>query len=750
MTTPPAADLALLMEALVEERITPEQLAQLESCVLRDPAARTFYFDYLELHGNLYWDAAVTEKAGDAARDEFGLESGTLDRVLEDVTSQTVNGAAASVLSGSLAKAAAPSEANFARRLTRRHFALFGGAALVASLLIAVLLFRAGAPQHGPQVVNVPTSGEPVEQPSQMEAPPSQETPTTQPAEIANRQERMPSLPSASTSNTPAEVVAAAPATSSNSRTESIAKPEGTAPEQSHSGSSEVLLSFINEQLREGWRTAGIEPSPRADDAEWLRRVYLDIAGHIPPVKELEAFLADRSEDKRERMIDRLLDDSAYVRNFASIWANLLVGRRSPPEVNREALLAFLRRQFARNVPWNETVSELIAAEGRGDQNGAVNFLVAHMNDGAIPATAITSRLFLGRQVQCTQCHNHPFNDSKQDEFWELNSFFAQATTIRHEKYDPQTGRMQLETIELAMRDVEGPVYFERRNGLMQVAYPAFAGKRVDPSAQTNRRQELARLIASHDSPMLAEALVNRMWQHFFGYAFTRQVDDIGPHSEISHPELMARLADEFARSGYDVKQLIRWICRSEAYHLTSRFSATNTDDNPEAGDLPLFSRMYVKPMSAEQLYDSLLIASQAHRAVSVNWDQEQRRRQEWLQQFVLSYDTEENDEASTFNGSIPQSLMMMNGELMDNAVSTARGTYLHTILTERTSDTEKIKKLYLSALSRYPTQAELAAVRKVLRVGRSQRGQQLALNTQAYQDIYWAFLNSNEFILNH
>src|SRR5690606_37419339 len=110
----------------------------------------------------------------------------------------------------------------------------------------------------------------------------------------------------------------------------------------------------------------------------------------------------------------------------------------------------------------------------------------------------------------------------------------------------------------------------------------------------------------------------------------------------------------------------------------------------------------------------------------------------------------EENDEASTFNGSIPQSLMMMNGELMDNAVSTARGTYLHTILTERTSDTEKIKKLYLSALSRYPTQAELAAVRKVLRVGRSQRGQQLALNTQAYQDIYWAFLNSNEFILNH
>ena len=175
---------------------------------------------------------------------------------------------------------------------------------------------------------------------------------------------------------------------------------------------------------------------------------------------------------------------------------------------------------------------------------------------------------------------------------------------MRSEKYDAASGRMVVENVSLSTRDVDGPVYFETRNGLMKVAFPRYNQTPVDPGRDTDRRRELSRLITHDERPLVAEAAVNRMWGHFFGHGFTRQVDDLGPHSAPSHPAVLARLSEEFVRSGYDQKQLIRWICQTEAYQLTSRLNATNASDDPVAGDAPLFSHMYVKPMTAEQLYD--------------------------------------------------------------------------------------------------------------------------------------------------
>jgi hypothetical protein len=520
-------------------------------------------------------------------------------------------------------------------------------------------------------------------------------------------------------------------------------------------GSAEVLLGFVNRRVREAWQANGVEPSGRADDAEWLRRVYLDLVGHIPPVDVIEKFLADQSASKRSVLVDRLLDDPDFVRNWSTIWTNLLIGQMTPAGVNRSALQAFLRQSFNRNRPWNEVVSDLIAAEGRADENGAVNFLLAHLNEDAIPATAITSRLFLGRQVQCTQCHDHPSNGWKQQQFWELNSFFQQASVVRSEKFDPATGQMRKGIVELAMRDFEGPVYFETRTNLMKVAFPRFGTASVDPGRATNRRRELAKLLTQGDQPMVAEALVNRLWGHFFGQSFTRQADDMGPHNPPSHPDVLTRLTNEFVRSGYDQKQLMRWICQTEAYQLTSQYNESNTVDDPAAGEVPLFSHMYVKPMTAEQLYDSLLIVSQGDVSGRVRWEQSEQQRQEWLQQFVTTFDTEENNEESTFKGSIPQSLMMMNGELVDRAVSIAPGSYLAKILSEKGSETEKITKLSLAALSRPPTVKEIASIKKLLRSSPAHRAprdrqRQVAVHSEGLQDVYWAFLNSSEFILNH
>ncbi|MEX0704284.1 MAG: DUF1549 and DUF1553 domain-containing protein, partial [Planctomycetales bacterium] len=510
---------------------------------------------------------------------------------------------------------------------------------------------------------------------------------------------------------------------------------------------SDTVVAAINAELRQGWSDNEIEPSPVASDAEWVRRVYLDLAGHIPSADEVEQFTADKDPAKRSKLIERLLDSPDYVRNFTAVWTNLSIGRQTPARVSRDGMEKFYREAFGRNRPWNDVVYDLVSAEGHYERNGAVNFLLAQlqMNDEAVQATAKTTRLFLGIQVQCTQCHDHPFNDWKQDQFWQFNSFFRQMAKVDHRKYDPQSGRMVDDFSELVDRDFTGPVYFEKRSGEMRVAYPQYEGQKVDPGLSTDRRAEFAKLIVQGDKPLLAQAMVNRMWGHFFGYGFTKPVDDIGPHNPPSHPQLLEQLSGEFVKSRYDVKQLIRWIVNSEAYNLTSRVGPKNENDNPAAGEIAQFSHMYVKQMQAEQLFDSLVVATEAHKSGRTSWEEAERQRRAWMQQFVIAFDTDEADEATTFNGTIPQALMMMNGELVKNATSLKPGSYLHRTLSDPGTDAAKVRRLYLTTLSREPTRTEEAATTRLLRPIRDPN-EKLAL----YQDLFWALLNSNEFIFNH
>ena len=502
------------------------------------------------------------------------------------------------------------------------------------------------------------------------------------------------------------------------------------------------LIAFINEQVRKGWAENGMVPSGPAADGEWLRRVSLDLSGHIPDLETTEAFVADKSPDKRFKAIENLLNDPGYVRHFTTIWTNLLIGRATPQNISRPALQKFLRNSFGKNRGWDKIVVDLLTAEGHYEENGATNFLLSHLNEGAVPATALSARLFLGIQVQCTQCHNHPFNDWKQNSFWEFNSFFKQAQRVEHREYNEKTGRMDFSYFELTRADFEGPVFFERRNGVMEVAYPKYNGVEVSPEGSIDRRKELAAIIVSGEKTQLAEAAVNRMWGHLFGYGFTRPVDDMGPHKAPSHPELLDRLAREFVKSGYDLKQLIRWICNSEAYNLTSRFNDGNMKDDPAAGETPMFSHLYIKSMTVEQVYDSLLVATNAHKTASGGWEQAETRRQQWLQQFVQTFGTDENDESTSFDGTIPQALMMMNGELIQNALKDAQGSTLHKVLTSPAKPADKAKQLYQATLSRVPSDRELKTANMVMKNARSP--------LEAFQDLYWALLNSNEFILIH
>jgi len=708
------AEMTPLLEALCEDRLAPEQAVRLQAVVLSSPEARWFYITYVDLHGSLYWNTAGVGSAEALSSEEIPTRS---DLIEEQQSAPVL-------------------VANSTTHSKQRIVA--GWAAAVAACV--VLLAVAVQFQSDPAVAPVAHQDRPADNQNQVVAPPVVPTP-------AHRQIGPPvELAASNLSKNTAEVVAPTP----------VSNPVVPAPpEPAHEDlDSREVVATINAEIHRGWETAEFRPSAKADDAEWLRRVSLDLIGRIPTVDEAEAFLSNKRPHKRVEMVDKLLDDTAFARNLTTIWTNLLVGRRAEQRVNKPALQKFLRMSFAANRPWNQIVYDLVAAEGNNAENGAANFLIAHLNNDALPATAVTARVFLGEQLQCNQCHNNPFNKSQQATFWELHSFFSQTACVPRQAVDSRTGRQSYAYTELVTNTAGGPIFYETQNGVMRVAFPRFHGEVIDPSPETNRRATLARLMTEGNQPQLAGAYVNRLWEHFLGRGFTPSVDDIGPHSPASHPELLNLLARQFVRSGYDTKQLVRWICASEPYQLSSRFGAGNHDDDPVEGQLPGFSRMYVKSMTPEQVYDSFVIATKAHRAGGVDWEQAESQRQRWLAQFVVDYNTDENEEAMELDGNLVQALTLMNGQLVEKALEASPGTFLGDVMRSRTDEKEKIREMCLAVLSRPPTASEMTQMRKLIRQDSVQiaaRGthRQLA-ESEGYQDLFWALLNSNEFSVVH
>ncbi len=479
-------------------------------------------------------------------------------------------------------------------------------------------------------------------------------------------------------------------------------------------------VEMINEQIRAAWQARKLTPSQQATDGEWCRRLFLDLLGRVPTVDEVTRFTSDRSSDKKLQLVNQLLSNDEqyieqYARNWTTLWTNILIGRAGGGEqdrmTNREGLQQALRRAFQSNMSYDTLVTDLISATGVNKPgetgfNGFVNFLCGKLDENGIQATAKTAQIFMGLQVQCTQCHNHPFNEWKQNRFWELNAFFRQVRAIRR----PNRNR-ELITVELSNQNFSGEdnrpdeaaLFYELRNGKMEAAYPVFIdGDQLENKSgyleEVDRRKELAgRVVGSEFMP---KAIVNRMWGHFLGYGFTKPVDDIGPHNAPSHPELLDRLATEFRKNSCDLKELIRWIVLSEPYSLSSHFNGTNKKDDPSLGEKPMFSHFYLRQMRAEELYESLLVATAAHH-IGGSYEEQEKVKHEWLDQFTIAFGTDDNDETTTFNGTIPQTLMMMNGDLIKKAIGTDKGSFLEQVATNsKLNNAAKITHLFMAALA--------------------------------------------------
>jgi hypothetical protein len=539
-------------------------------------------------------------------------------------------------------------------------------------------------------------------------------------------------------------------------------------PQAEHYGIRQV--KEINEQIAAAWRDAGIPPSADATDGEWCRRVHLDLIGRVPSLGELRAFLADKSPTKKADLVSRLLGDDyvdEYARHWTDVWTTVLIGRDLANErVNRSGMRQYLRRAMSKNTPYDRFMEELVTATGANANrkdvdgfNGATNFLSGKMEEmgveNGVQATAKTAQVFLGLQVQCTQCHNHPFNKGKQNQFWEMNAFFRQTRALRK-----RGGTDDVQWVELVDEDFAGEggnpeeaeLYYELRNGLMKVAYPVFVdGTEISKSGYlpatmddgtsygVHRRKELAKLIKV--SPSFTKAIANRMWGHFLGYGFTKPIDDLGEHNAPSHPELLELLAERFREQSFDLKELARWIVLSKPYALSSRTTAANVRDDPALGEKPKFTHFYLRQMQAEELYESLLTATEADQAA--RGEEAAKKKDAWLSQFVIAFGTDEGDDSTTFNGSIPQVLMMFNGDMIKSATNVGKGGFLDKVASASMSNAAKIETLYMAALARKPSSSELSVANRMVA---ARKGDVVG----ALQDVWWAVLNSNEFIIKH
>jgi hypothetical protein len=496
---------------------------------------------------------------------------------------------------------------------------------------------------------------------------------------------------------------------------------------------SRALAHAIDQAVDARLQAEKVRPSPRADDAEFLRRVYLDVTGRIPPAEKAAAFLADRDPNKRAKLIDELLASPEYGKHQADIWQALLLPRNSD---NRRLIqfypkmVSWLEEGFNGNKPWDRLVRDLVTASGAVDKNGAVVYYLANPTPDKV--TDNVTRVFLGVQLQCAQCHNHPFTDWKQTEYWGMAAFFTKVRTNGRPNAVIRNGGTLAVSETGAGRPPRLPESAKVVPAKFLQGQPAKLGPR-EPA-----RPALADWMTRPDNPFFARAMVNRTWQQFFGRGIVNPVDDMHDGNAPSHPELLAGLARRFADGGFDLKALIRGVCNSQAYQRTSKPYGSNADAGPE-----LFARMAVKVLTPEQLYDSLTQVlgaptgrpQQGRRAPAANG---LRPAAGPRAAFVAFFGVEDgNTDPTEYQAGIPQALRLMNSPQLNNAAT------LNPLLRANKTPAQVVEHLYVATLARHPTPQERG--RCVAYVNKY-RGEP----RQAYADVLWALLNSSEFTLNH
>lgn len=475
----------------------------------------------------------------------------------------------------------------------------------------------------------------------------------------------------------------------------------------------------IDAALAAQWKLKGTEPAPLADDSEFLRRVTLDLLGRIPRPAEIQDFLADDSPTKRQDLVERLLRHPAQVEHLTNSWRDSLLTQSSAQDLR--AVTAhfedWLRRSVCENKPYDRFVREIltaplgdriaVGATSKDDPTPLPFYQANELQPENLASS--TARVFLGINLECAQCHNHPFAPWKREQFWQLTAFFAGVERLRADNpFAAAPERLDRHSLMIP--------------GTQQTVAARFlAGSPPQFAADVSPRQVLADWVTARDNPYFARAAVNRFWSHFFGRGLVEPLDELGSRETILYEPLINQLAGQFVAADYDIPFLIRTLTATAAYQRTSRVT------HPSQQDPEMFARMPVRGLTAEQLFASLAVATGC----------DDRRRDEVLLTF------QRLDRPTTSHTSILQALAMMNGHLSGEATTPASSQTVQAVhAAPYLSVDEKIAALFQLSVSREPTPAELKRLRTFVTQQEDSR--------QALADVFWVLLNSSEFMFNH
>ncbi len=512
-----------------------------------------------------------------------------------------------------------------------------------------------------------------------------------------------------------------------------------------------AVAKRIDAEIAKGLQSRSTPASPLADDAEFLRRVSLDLTGQIPTYERVASFLASKDPQRRAKLIDELLSAPEFGQHFAGLWSNLVLGQ----EINNAGRVTFrnwLAGELNKNVGWDKTVATMLTAEGEPKQNPASVFILAQTDDNKLMPNlmaASTTRYFLGVQLQCAECHNHPFTGWKQTEFWGVAAFFRKVKNLPASKTPTKTPT-GISEAPAPVDPKKKPVATTTEVGAT-IVIPNTAGKGAgktvkakflegaepEITADAPFRPSLAQWVTSRENKFFARATVNRAWAHLFGRGIVSPVDDMHEENEPSHPELLTALAEDFKASGFDVKHLLRSICNSQTYQRSGKVLEGNKDDKDG------FSRMAAKVMNSEVLYDSLTRAL-AVKELNVNVGKTatigiggaaKAGASNNRDKFVKFFKTQDADSLATdFTHGIPQALNLMNDPQFNKG-----GPAVDKILAEKLTQQQGVERLFLSVLARAPTALETKRLVSYLETQDPAQG---------YAGILWALVNSPEFIL--
>lgn len=501
----------------------------------------------------------------------------------------------------------------------------------------------------------------------------------------------------------------------------------------------------IDAELKMAWEREKVAPAARSTDSEFLRRVYLDLVGTVPSYEEATKFLADVDTSKRAKLIDRLLADPRFAIAQANVWDQVLFGRHpagGDSTRKRDAFKGWLAKQFAGNVPYDVWVRELLLAESPGSEMYYVQF-----RNQPEEATVAVTKTFLGTQLQCARCHDHPFDKWTQKDFYGMTGFFVRLVVQESGSgNDRKLAIGEKSTGEVlftgAAKDQtpgkKGEPVKPRFLGGADLDEPPVPKEFKEPPAGIaklpkplfSRKAKLAAWAATAENPYFARAIVNRVWAQFLGRGLVHPIDDFTDGNMPSHPALLRAMTDGFVANKFDQRWLMREIVNSEAYQLSQ------CGEGREA--LPKwFERARVRPLSAEEIGAALRTVTgydtdpKTAGKLPYNGDE-----------YFVRYFGEPTNGLGEFQGSLHEHLFLNNGEQVRGLIRRKKGNLADQLLTAKESWEHRVDRLFLSVLQRVPTAKEREAFASYM--------QRDPKNEPLVEDAIWVLVNSSEFRFNH